>query len=211
MVKRVMCFGDSNTWGYTPLTGARYPEDVRYTGVLQHRLGAGYRVIEEGLNGRTTAFPDLLRKNRAGIEHMEPILLSQLPLDYLIFMLGTNDTKVRYNAAPEEIGMGMENLIVEANNIFRGKGSDCAIILTAPVPMQLADGDDISLSAKSAEKSRQLAPVYREIAKLHGCHFLDLAEVTDKVGEDGVHLSPEAHRAIGVALADLILNLDASH
>ena len=210
MKKRVMCFGDSNTWGYTPITGARYPEDVRYTGVLQQALGADYRVVEEGLNGRTTAFPDLLRKNRAGIEHMEPIILSQLPLDYLVFMLGTNDTKERYHAAPEEIGMGMENMIMEANNIFRGKESSCEIILTAPVPMCLADGDDFSLTALSAEKSRKLAPVYREIAKLHGCHFLDLAEVTDAIGEDGVHLTPEAHRAIGEALAALILRRDAA-
>ena len=53
-MKRIVCYGDSNTWGYTPGTGARYPEDVRWTGRLQRALGPGYAVVEEGLNGRTT-------------------------------------------------------------------------------------------------------------------------------------------------------------
>ena len=64
-MKRILCYGDSNTWGYDPVeTGtegsaaARFPEDVRWTGVLQRQLGPGYRVLEEGLNGRTTAFQD---------------------------------------------------------------------------------------------------------------------------------------------------------
>ena len=48
MKKRIMCFGDSNTWGANPSDGSRYPEDVRWTGVLQQTLGEGYQVIEEG-------------------------------------------------------------------------------------------------------------------------------------------------------------------
>ena len=53
-MKTILCFGDSNTWGYSPQTGTRFPPDIRWTGVLQKSLGDNYRVIEEGLNGRTT-------------------------------------------------------------------------------------------------------------------------------------------------------------
>ena len=51
----ILCYGDSNTYGYNPVNGLRYPKDVRWTGVLQKLLGEQYAVIEEGCNGRTTA------------------------------------------------------------------------------------------------------------------------------------------------------------
>ena len=47
-MKNILCFGDSNTWGYAPGTGARFDLDTRWTGVLQAELGADYRVIEDG-------------------------------------------------------------------------------------------------------------------------------------------------------------------
>ena len=52
MKRRILCFGDSNTWGYKP-TGGRYDEETRWPMRMQRLLGDGYIVIEEGLNGRT--------------------------------------------------------------------------------------------------------------------------------------------------------------
>ena len=51
---RILCYGDSNTWGYIPLTEKRYPPEVRWTGRLQRLLGPDYQVLEDGLSGRTT-------------------------------------------------------------------------------------------------------------------------------------------------------------
>ena len=49
-MKTIVCYGDSNTWGYIPGSAEeRYPYDIRWTGVLQRLLGAEYHVIEEGL------------------------------------------------------------------------------------------------------------------------------------------------------------------
>lgn len=62
MSKRILCFGDSNTWGYDGQTGLRFAEDVRWTGVLQSLLGPEYTVLEEGQNGRTTVFADRMRE-----------------------------------------------------------------------------------------------------------------------------------------------------
>lgn len=63
-MKNVMCFGDSNTYGYDPAgmrdgTAVRYAQDVRWCGVAQRDLGEGWHVIEEGLNGRTTVRDDM--------------------------------------------------------------------------------------------------------------------------------------------------------
>ena len=66
----VVCFGDSNTWGYDPETRSRYAPNIRWTGVLQQTLGSGFSVIEEGLNGRTTNIDDPLDEDRNGKRHL---------------------------------------------------------------------------------------------------------------------------------------------
>ena len=64
-MKKILCYGDSNTWGYdqrktTPEVMARYEDTVRWTGRLEMELGKDYRVIEAGYCGRTTVFDDPL-------------------------------------------------------------------------------------------------------------------------------------------------------
>ncbi|MGA2640810.1 MAG: GDSL-type esterase/lipase family protein, partial [Spirochaetia bacterium] len=106
-MREILCFGDSNTWGYDPVTQGRFPGDVRWTGVLQAALGPGFRVIEEGLNGRTTVWEDPVEGDKMGKRHLPPCLESQAPLDLVVLMLGTNDTKERYSAPPADIAAGV--------------------------------------------------------------------------------------------------------
>jgi lysophospholipase L1-like esterase len=75
-VKTILCFGDSNTWGCIPLTGARPPRRhgpaQRWPGVLRRELGDGFWIVEEGLNGRTTVWDDPLEPFRSGKELLAP-------------------------------------------------------------------------------------------------------------------------------------------
>ena len=64
----ILCFGDSNTYGYKPDGTGRFDTDTRWTSLLQKKLGADHRVIEEGLCGRTTVFQDDLREGRRGLD-----------------------------------------------------------------------------------------------------------------------------------------------
>ena len=53
-MRTLLCFGDSNTWGYIPgSNGRRFPRDARWPVRLQRALGDALEVIAEGLNGRT--------------------------------------------------------------------------------------------------------------------------------------------------------------
>lgn len=98
-MKTILCFGDSNTYGYIPETAGRYPEDIRWTGVLNSKVrDLGYRVIEEGLVGRTSIFPDQLRPGRRGSDFLPVLLESHYPVDSIVLMLGTNDCKTVYLA-----------------------------------------------------------------------------------------------------------------
>ena len=110
-MKNVMIFGDSNTWGWDPsndLVAAikRWPDEVRWAGVLQAELGDDYKVIPEGLNGRTTVWDDPIEEYRCGKQQIIPLLDSHAPLDLVIIMIGTNDLKCRYTVTAQDIANG---------------------------------------------------------------------------------------------------------
>ncbi len=68
--KVILCFGDSLTWGFNPENGERYPREKRWTFLLERELGEGWRIIEEGLNGRTTGFDDPIEGEQNGRRHL---------------------------------------------------------------------------------------------------------------------------------------------
>ena len=110
----ILCFGDSNTYGYKPDGTGRFDTDTRWTSLLQKKLGADHRVIEEGLCGRTTVFQDDLREGRRGLDLIGVTMEMHNPIDLLIVMLGTNDCKARYNASAGTIAKGLAQVIQKA-------------------------------------------------------------------------------------------------
>ena len=121
MMKQILCFGDSNTYGLIPGTGNRYDWNIRWTGIVGGKLnGAGYRIIEEGLCGRTTVFDDPLRAGRRGTEILPLLLETHKPVDIVILMLGTNDCKTHYDASAQVIGLGIRNLLTQIKNMIPG-------------------------------------------------------------------------------------------
>ena len=109
---RILCYGDSNTFGSRPDgLGQRYTDEVRWSGVLQERLGAEFQVIVEGLPGRTTVWDDPIEPYRNGSAYLMPCLLSQAPLDVVVLLLGTNDLKQRFSATAQDIASGAGRLI----------------------------------------------------------------------------------------------------
>ena len=114
--KSVLCFGDSNTWGYIPLTAGRLLRSERWPGILQKSLGDSYYVIEEGLNGRATVFDEPFRDGRNARTTLLAVLESHAPLDLLIIMLGTNDLKHHLNVSAHESARGINALLQIATN-----------------------------------------------------------------------------------------------
>ena len=114
----ILCFGDSNTYGYKPDGTGRFDTDTRWTSLLQKKLGADHRVIEEGLCGRTTVFQDDLREGRRGLDLIGVTMEMHTPIDLLIVMLGTNDCKTRYNASAGTIAKGLAQVIQKAREML---------------------------------------------------------------------------------------------
>lgn len=213
--KNVLCFGDSLTWGWVPVAeGApteRYPRDVRWTGVLAARLGPGYHVIEEGLSARTTTADDPTDPRLNGSSYLPATIASHLPLDLVIVMLGTNDTKTYLRRTPEEIATGMAALLGQILGSAGGVGTVYPapqILLMAPPPLgPMGHPWFGTIFAGAQEKSRALAGLYEGLADFMKIEFLDAGTVLTTDGVDGIHFTPDNNRALGEAVADRVRTL----
>lgn len=207
-MKNILCFGDSNTWGYTPGTAVRYDSDTRWTGVLQNELGSGYRILEDGLNARTSVYKDPWSPWRLGKEALPIALVAQKPLDLLVMMIGTNDLKFvdAYSAAK-----GAETLIGIAEMVQARKESSpvfpngLKVLLVSPILLDpCVANDPYGTLRGGAEESTRFAHYYRHAAESKGVYFFDAASVAKPSKIDGVHMEPDSHRALGKALAEEI-------
>jgi lysophospholipase L1-like esterase len=206
-MKTILCYGDSNTWGYIPGTGNRYPRQVRWTGVLQNLLGEKFHVIEEGLNGRTTVMDDPTRIAKNGQPYLRPCLDSHAPIDLVVLMLGTNDTKHRFGLSPFDISEGVAMLVNIIQQSAAGLNNRApAILLVSPVVLDPAP-EKSALFEGAAQKSRELTGYIENVAKATRCAFLDASLHARVSPTDGIHLDEEGHQALGHAFAEKIQHL----
>ena len=195
----ILCFGDSNTYGYCPDGSGRFDADTRWTGLLQKKLGTNDRIIEEGLCGRTTVFSDELREGRRGLDTIGILLESHAPVDLLILMLGTNDCKTVYGATAGIIGKGVETLLEQVKNY----SPDSDILLISPIYLGenvYKEGFDVEFSKESIQVSKNLEAVYEKIALKNNVHFLRAQDFVSCSEKDQEHLDAQAHKIFANAV-----------
>jgi lysophospholipase L1-like esterase len=201
-MKQVLCFGDSNTWGWIPGTGGRFPREARWPGVMAAALGAEYAVIEEGLNGRTTVFDDATRDYRNGRHYLVPCLESHHPLDLVIVFLGVNDLKARFGLSAVDIADGAALLLRLIRSSESGAAGKAPPVLLVSPPLAGPFTDYAELFTGAAEKSRGLSAAYKRVADELGAAFFDAATLIVSSDRDGIHLEAGEHAKLGRALAD---------
>ena len=205
MKKRIVCFGDSNTWGYNAAGGTRFDDDIRWTGRLQALLGPDYTVIEEGQNGRTTVMDDRYENRLAGLTYLWPCMESHYPFDLLVIMLGTNDTKNYFGASAKSIAAGAGRLVNLAKNSPFGRDNNPPkVLLVSPIKIEQRECFDYILGKQAEEKSKFFSQEFKAVAEQMGCYFLDAAEVASPCDEDGVHLDAEGHSRLAAAIAEMV-------
>ena len=185
-MKRILCFGDSNTYGCDPRSyfGSQYPADIRWTGLLQ---SAGWEESNCGQNGlcipRESQFPavaDLFRR---------------VPSDVVTVMLGSND--LLNGTTAEEAAERMEALL----RCMAENAEDAKILLIAPPPMQLGDWVQ---TQELIDESARLGGLYRALSGRLGVAFADAGEWGVTITFDGVHFSPEGHAAFAKGLGRVL-------
>jgi lysophospholipase L1-like esterase len=199
--KVVLCYGDSNTWGYNPATQDRFPRDHRWPGVLRRELGDGYLVIEEGLNGRTTVWDDPIEGYKNGKEYLTPCLESHKPIDLVVIMLGTNDLKMRFNVPACDVAAGAGVLVDMVTKSEAGHGDSAPQVLLIAPPSFAKLSEFAEMFEGGTAKSRLLSRHFHVIAEECGCPLLDAADVIVSSELDGIHFELGEHRKLGEAVA----------
>ena len=211
MNRRVLCFGDSNTYGYNPM-GGRYDVDTRWPCVMGSVLGDGYEVIEEGLNGRTFAMDDPTEGGfKSGVQYLPPCLMSHNPIDVFVVMLGTNDLKQRFGLNAVTIAHNLTHFV----KLVRAYGEDSngdsprVLVIAPPLVGDWLIGTQMEnhFGSDAPERSRALATSFRRYARLLKCDYLNAADVTQPCKLDAIHLTAEAQRALGTAVANKVLEM----
>lgn len=198
--KSVLCYGDSLTWGYDPVSLGRHAYEDRWTSVLAKALGPDVNVIAEGLNGRTTAYDDHLADcDRNGATLLPSMLDTHKPVDLVIIMLGTNDMKRGIAGSAILALSGMKRLVRMVRNHdwgFDFEGPE--VLLMAPPPCcETANAFFAAMFRGAPEESAMLASMYRDLADEEGCGFFDAGSVAETTALDGIHLDAENTKAIG--------------
>ena len=210
-MKRILCYGDSNTWGFIPGSGKRYPSDVRWTGVMSKALGEEYEVIEAGLNGRTTVYPDPFNDILNGLEFLPMILVQSKPLDLIILSLGTNDLKF-VSALHSARGVGkLIETCKKANDVIPGStpifNEGAKILVVSPIevdPQVYVANPYTSILRGAVEESKQFPEMVKHFTDAHGVEYFNAASVAAPSKVDGIHMEPASHVALGKALAEKV-------
>jgi lysophospholipase L1-like esterase len=208
-MKTILCYGDSNTHGSNP-AGGRFDLHERWPGVLRDALGADFWLVEEGLGGRTTVWPDPIEgEHKSGKAHLPVVLESHQPLDLVILLLGTNDLKMRFSVPAQDVARGVGLLAALVQRSTAGpEGRAPRVLLIAPPPFAPLTGF-AEMFRGGEEKSRQLAGFYRDMAQQLGCDFLDAGEVIVSSLIDGIHWDADQHARLGRAVAEKVRKIMA--
>ena len=186
-MKKICCVGDSNTYGFDPREplGFRYPEEIRWTCRIQN---PERDICNMGMNGLTVPvapsfynIPEWIRRNG--------------PMDEIVVMLGTNDLLEEDTA--EETAARMKSFLLK---LMENCEPQSILLLAPPVfrAGEWVEGEEM------IEESRRLGPLYKAVAEELQVRFADTAGWEIEVLYDGVHFSPDGHKAFAEQLDRLL-------
>ncbi len=200
-MKKILCFGDSNTYGFIPQNGKRYPENIRWSGILKSKLNPDYQVIEAGCNNRTGFFDNPAGKEFTGYKILPEYLKKYNP-DIVITAIGINDLQFQYNASIEDIKNGLDKLL----NLINDK----EIILLSPSVIKnniLNSFFAQMFDETSIQKSFNLAETYQTAAEKYNAKYINLNEIVTPSDIDGLHYEPQAHSKIADEIIKVLKTL----
>ena len=199
MQSRIVCFGDSNTYGYDPrdYCGGRLEKAVRWTGRLDAL--ADWEILNFGLDGRE------IPHTEAELRAFEMVLARSAPFAVLTVMLGTNDLFQMPQPDAEKITARMETLLRRALAHPAMRENGARLLLLAPPALDLCGG---AAEQRLSECALQLGERYRALAARLAISFADAGAWGITLSCDGVHFSEAGHavfaRRVDAALHRLL-------
>ncbi len=200
-MKKIICYGDSNTFGYNPQGGARFDENTRWTSILQKNLSVTYEIINEGACDRTGFVNNPKGFLYSAPKHFPKYITKQENIYILILWIGTNDLQFRYNISVGAVKKGLEYLIESAQSKVKN------IIIIPPVILSekvLEGGFNYQFDNTSIVKSKKIGRIYRQLANVYHCAYFDINKLTYPSELDGLHYNEDSHKLIAKNLVEFI-------
>ena len=209
---RILCIGDSNTWGYNPAHGWRY--ENRWTKVLQ-KLMTEHEIVEEGMNGRTLLSVDPFMKERCGIAGLKMLLMSHKPVDLVVVMLGTNELKTSFECSAAFVAKGIEEFIkVIKDETLWDRFRVPRLLVVSPVLIReelIVNGDVFGgYDERSVLESRRMAGAIEDICNKYNVDFMNAADYAVASLGDNLHMYEENHGKLAKALHEKIEEMFAN-
>lgn len=175
---KVICFGDSNTFGYDPRSyfGGRYDADSRWVDILATQKD--WTISNMGQNGREI-----------------PSSAPSFPADtdLMIVMLGIND--LLQGRSPKQAAERLERFL-SGITLDRKK-----ILLIAPPPVALGAWVP---NQQLIDDSHTFAQLCHALAERMGICFADAEMWNISLAYDGVHFTEQGHKAFAAGLLEVL-------
>ena len=205
-MKKILCYGDSNTFGYNPVDASKFDEKTRWTALLQENLGRDFEITEDGMCDRTGIADNDKGFAFSAQRHFPKMITKTKDIDLLILAIGTNDLQFKYDLTIHQFENGLEKLIVTAKNNVR------RIILIPSVVLQenvLEGFFSFQFNETSVSKSKKVGKIYRKLSNIYGLDYFDFNEFVKPSNADGLHYDSEGHKIIAIKLSDYIKRIFA--
>ena len=207
---RILCIGDSNTWGYDPVDGFRHKN--RWTRVLA-RLMPEHEIIEEGLNGRTILSVDPYMPERCLIHNLKLILMSHKPVDMVVLMVGSNELKNTFLHTAKNIVHGIDEcikIILDKNMWDRFNVPKLLVVSPILIRDEMVTNGGIfaiEFDEISVRESKLLAEEYKKICDKYQLEFMDASLYAEASMVDNLHMDEENHNKLGKAMCEKIVGV----
>ena len=184
---KILCFGDSNTYGYDPRSffGSQYPAQHRWVDLLSQQLGC--KAVNAGENGRE------IPRQEEELFRFDLMLTNQKPIDLLVIMLGSND--MLQGNSVDTVVKRMESFLKHID-LDRSK-----ILLIGPPPMQRGEWVP---TQTLIDASVALNHEYKALSERLGVRFADAGKWNIALTFDGVHFTEEGHKAFAEGLVNYL-------
>lgn len=205
-MKKILCYGDSNTYGFIPETCTRYDKNSRWSGILSQYMNGDFEILEEGMNNRTGFFKNPEGLKQSGGEYLPIYLQNHRDIDICVLNLGTNDAQFFYNLDEQNCKSGIENLIKSVKEA----NQNTKIIIVPPVKITqniLSSRFSLMFDKNSIDKIQKVFHIFEQTAIENNCLYFDFNNYVTPSNTDGLHYSKESHEIIARNLAQFILSL----
>ena len=202
-MKKILVYGDSNTWGDNFIEGKRIPDDKQWVNILREKYKNEYTIYQEGLPGRIAGNEELEKKYKNGKDTFLSTFRTNAPVDIVIIFLGTNDLQIKYNKTAqqiiddlnwykEELEKSFEDL-EDRKKYFADKFPKIIYIL--PINFDYKVNASVVFNEKSESKRQEIIKYFSKYDNVIVGNDLELFD-------DGIHLNYEGHKKMSELVED---------